>query len=323
MRATRLVSLLLLLQSRDRMTARELADALEVSVRTIYRDVESLGSAGVPVYGEPGHEGGYRLLDGYRTRLTGLTADEAGALFLTGLPAPAAQLGLTSATTTAQLKLMAALPAGLRDRASRIAGRFHLDLPPWYLGSERTPHLAVIADATWNEHALRIRYLRWAEPHEIARTVEPHGLVLKAGNWYLVARSQDRFRTYRVSRILDVDVLPQPFIRAEDFDLAGHWDHYLAHFDRRRHRSTALLRLSRRGLEQLPRLLEPAVVAGRKPTAGTDPAGWTEVEIPIESIEIAVPELLKLGADVEVLEPEALRTAVVRTLHAMNRTYGG
>jgi predicted DNA-binding transcriptional regulator YafY len=322
MRATRLVSLLLLLQSRDRMTARELADALEVSVRTIYRDVESLGAAGVPVYGEPGHEGGYRLLDGYRTRLTGLTTGEAEALFLTGLPAAAAQLGLTAVTTTAQLKLMAALPAELRDRAGRIAGRFHLDLPPWYLGTERTPRLAPIAGATWDQRTLRIRYLRWAEPHEITRTVEPHGLVLKAGTWYLVARSENRFRTYRISRILDVDVLPQPFERAEDFDLAGRWESYLAHFDRRRHRDTAVIRLSRRGLDRLPQLLEPAVVAARKTTSGPDPAGWTEIEIPIESVEAAVPELLKFGGDVEVVAPEALRTEVVRTLLAMNRTYG-
>ncbi|WP_353068001.1 YafY family protein [Amycolatopsis sp. DG1A-15b] len=200
MRATRLVSLLLLLQTRERMTARELADALEVSVRTIYRDVESLGAAGVPVYGEPGHEGGYRLLDGYRTRLTGLTADEAEALFLTGLPSAAAQLGLTAATTAAQLKLMAALPAELRDRADRAAGRFHVDLPSWYLRAERTPHLTPISEATRGQHALRIRYLRWVQPHEISRTVQPHGLVLKAGNWYLVARGAEQFRTYRISR---------------------------------------------------------------------------------------------------------------------------
>ncbi|WP_370968785.1 helix-turn-helix transcriptional regulator [Amycolatopsis sp. cg9] len=318
MRATRLVSLLLLLQSRNRMTAQELAVALEVSVRTVYRDVESLGAAGVPVYGEPGHDGGYRLLDGYRTRLTGLTADEAEALFLTGLPTAAAQLGLASATATAQLKLMAALPAQLRDRAGRIADRFHLDLPPWYLGTEPIPHLAPIAAATWNQRGLRIRYLRWAEPHEITRTVEPHGLVLKAGNWYLVARGEGRFRTYRVSRVLDVDVLPLGFERAEGFHLASHWESYLAHFDRRRHGGTAVLRLSGRGLE----LLEPAVTAARKTTAGPDAAGWTEVEIPIESVEAAVPELLKLGAEVEVVAPDELRTAVVRTLRAMNRTYG-
>ncbi|MCR6484059.1 YafY family transcriptional regulator [Amycolatopsis sp. OK19-0408] len=322
MRATRLVSLLLLLQSRDRMTARELADALEVSVRTIYRDVDSLGAAGVPVYGEPGHDGGYRLLDGYRTRLTGLTADEAEALFLTGLPAAAAQLGLTAATTTAQLKLMAALPAELRDRAGRVAGRFHLDLPPWYLGAERTPHLAPIAEATWNQRAVRIRYLRWAEPQEITRAVEPHGLVLKAGNWYLVARAHGQFRTYRISRILDVDVLPDAFERAEGFDLAAHWESYLDHFDRRRHQDTAVLRLSARGLDRLPQLLEPAVVAARKTIAGADPAGWTEVEIPIESVEAAVPELLKFGADVEVVAPEALRAEVVRTVRAMAGNYG-
>ncbi|WP_284742837.1 helix-turn-helix transcriptional regulator [Amycolatopsis sp. RTGN1] len=322
MRATRLVSLLLLLQSRDRMTAQDLADALEVSVRTIYRDVGSLGAAGLPVYGEPGHDGGYRLVDGYRTRLTGLTASEAEALFLTGLPAAAAQLGLTAATTAAQLKLMAALPAELRDRAGRAAGRFHLDLPPWYLGTERTPHLAPIADATWNQHAVKIRYLRWAEPHEITRTVQPHGLVLKAGNWYLVARGEGRFRTYRISRILDVDVLLQPFDRAEGFDLAGHWETYLDQFDRRRHRDTAVLRVTHRGLDRLPQLLDPAAVAARKITAGPDAAGRTEIEIPIESIEAAVPELLKFGADVEVVAPEALRTEVIRTLRAMNGTYG-
>ncbi|MDQ7805173.1 YafY family protein [Amycolatopsis sp. A133] len=322
MRASRLVSLLLLLQSRGRITARELAEALEVSVRTVYRDVDSLSAAGVPVYGEPGHEGGYRLLDGYQTRLTGLTADEAEALFLTNLPAAAAQLGLTSAAATAQRKLMAALPAELRGRAGRVADRFHLDLPPWYLGADRTPHLAPIAAATWNQHVLRIRYLRWAEPHEITRTVQPHGLVLKAGNWYLVARGGEQFRTYRISRILEVEVLHRSFDRAEGFDLASHWEGYLAHFDRRRHRGTAVVRLSRRGLDRLPHLLEPAVVAARRTTAGPDRAGWTELEIPIESIEAAVPDLLKFGGDVEVIAPEALRSEMLRALRAMNRVYG-
>jgi predicted DNA-binding transcriptional regulator YafY len=322
MRATRLVSLLLLLQSRSRMTAQELAEALEVSVRTIYRDVDSLGAAGVPVYGEPGHDGGYRLIDGYRTRLTGLTAAEAESLFLTGLPTAAAQLGLAAAVTTAQLKLKAALPAELRDRANRVADRFHLDTPSWYHDAEHTPHLAAIADATWNQHPLRIRYRRWAEPQEVTRTVRPHGLVLKAGNWYLVAHHQGQFRTYRISRVLDVDVLPQPFDRVEGFDLAGHWNRYLDHFDQRRHQDTATLRLSRAGLDRLPDLLEPVTArAARQTATGPDPDGWTEVEIPIESAKAAVPELLKLGADAEVIAPEELREEIVRTLRAMNRVY--
>jgi predicted DNA-binding transcriptional regulator YafY len=304
------------------MTAQELADALEVSVRTIYRDVDSLNAAGVPVYGDPGHEGGYQLLDGYRTQLTGLTTTEAESLFLTGLPTAAAQLGLAAAVTTAQLKLKAALPAELRDRANRVADRFHLDTPAWYHDAEHTPHLAPIADATWNQHAVRIRYLRWAEPREITRTVQPHGLVLKAGNWYLVAHSQGQFRTYRLSRILDADVLPQPFDRVEGFDLASHWRSYLNHFDQRRHQRTAVLRLSRGGLDRLPYLLEPATVhAAEQTAAGPDPAGWTEVEIPIESAEAAVPELLKFGADVEIIAPEDLREALIQTLRAMNRVY--
>ena len=322
MRATRLVSMLLLLQSRGRMTAQELADALEVSVRTIYRDADSLNAAGVPVYGDPGHEGGYRLLDGYRTRLTGLTAAEAETLFLTRLPAAAAQLGLAGTVATAELKLKAALPAELRDRASRVADRFHLDTPAWYQDAERTPHLAPIADATWNQHAVRIRYLRWAEPQEITRTVQPHGLVLKAGNWYLVAHSEGQFRTYRISRILDVDVLSPPFDRVEGFDLASHWNSYLDNFDRRRHRDTAILRLSREGFDRLPHLLERAtVLVARQTAVGPDASGWTEVEIPVESLKAAVPELLKFGADAEIIAPEELRKEIIQTVRAMNRIY--
>ncbi|MGG7570165.1 helix-turn-helix transcriptional regulator [Streptomyces sirii] len=322
MRASRLVSILLLLQNRERMTAQELADTLEVSVRTVYRDMESLSTAGVPLYGEPGHEGGYRLLGGFRTRLTGLTTDEADSLFLTGLPTAAADLGMGAVVTAVQLKLMASLPAELRDRASRIAERFHLDAPAWYRESDRAPHLSAVAEAVWNNRAVRVRYLRWAEPREITRVVEPYGLVLKAGHWYLVADGAEGLRTYRISRIADLHVLDERFERTEGFDLADHWQNYLRFFDARRHQGEATLRLSPSAFDRLPHLWDSAMAdAARRTATSPDADGWIRVTIPIESVEQALPELLKLGADAEILAPAGLREQMTQALDALARLY--
>jgi predicted DNA-binding transcriptional regulator YafY len=316
------VSILLLLQTRGRLTAHQLADALEVSVRTIYRDVESLGEAGVPVYGEAGHDGGYQLLDGYRTRLTGLTTAEAQALFLAGLPTAAADLGLAAVAGTARLKLMAALPAESRDGAERLAARFHLDAPSWYRDGDDTPHLAAAADAVWNQQPIRMRYLRWAAPQEIDRTVEPYGLVLKAGAWYLVAGDAGRTRTYRVSRMSEVTILDQRFERPAGFDLGGYWQDYLTSFDRRRHRTEAVLRLSPNGVARMPHLLEPAAAeAARRTATAPDPDGWVQVTVPIESVEQAAAELLRLGADAEILSPRALRDTITETVDALALRY--
>jgi predicted DNA-binding transcriptional regulator YafY len=320
MRASRLVSILLLLQTRNRMTADELAAALEVSVRTIYRDVESLNAAGVPVYGEPGHEGGYQLVAGYRTRLTGLTGAEAESLFLTGLPTAAAELGLGPTVTSTQLKLMAALPPELRDRAGRVAERFYFDAPSWYRDADQTPHLAAVADAVWGERSVRLRYVRWAAPHELTRVVDPYGLVLKAGVWYLVASHDNQPRTYRVSRILEAEVLAHTFVRP-DFDLAGHWREYLADFDRRRHTSEAVLRLSAAGLARLAEVMEPAVVAAVRRTAVPDGDGF-RVTVPVEVPEQALAMLFRLGADVEIVAPESLRTQMIDAVAALSHLYG-
>ena len=183
MRASRLVSVLLLLQSRGGLTASQLADELEVSVRTIYRDVEALSASGVPIYADRGPLGGIRLVDGYRTRLTGLTQSEAESLFLSGLPGPAAELGLGTVVAAARLKVLAALPPELRSRATRLSQRFHLDAPGWFQSSEAVPHLADLAAAVWDDHQVELRYDRG--DRIVERTVAPLGLVLKGGVWYL------------------------------------------------------------------------------------------------------------------------------------------
>ncbi|MBE1586269.1 helix-turn-helix transcriptional regulator [Nonomuraea angiospora] len=322
MRASRLVSILLLLQTRGRMTAQDLAERLEVSVRTIYRDVESLHAAGIPLYGDAGPKGGYQLLDGYRTRLTGLTADEAESLFLAGLPGPAAELGLGAVVTAAQLKLMAALPVELRDRAGRIQERFHLDAPTWYRDQEPVTYLPAVADAVWNERRIQVRYRRWKAPQEVERRLDPYGLVVKAGRWYLVARAGEDVRTYRVSQILDLHPLPESFTRPDGFDLAAYWQGYLAEFEARLRRGEAVLRLSPRGVERVPDLMTPGVVAAARESAQPpDEEGWTRVTVPIESIEHALAEFLRLGTDAEVLAPAELRDRMAATTAELAARY--
>jgi len=321
-RAARLLSILLLLQTRGRMTAQQLAAEFEVSVRTIYRDVEALHAAGVPLYGDAGWSGGYQLLQGYRTQLTGLTTDEAESLFLSGLPGPAAELGLGAVVTAAQLKLMAALPAELRDRAGRIRERFHLDAPGWYRQNEEVPHLLAVAEAVWSQHRITIRYRRWEAPREVVRTLDPLGLVLKGGRWYLVAASRNGPRTYRVSEILELHPLDEAFERPGDFSLGEYWQDYLDEFDRRRHRGEATIRLSPRGFERLPDLFgHIAAVAAKADVSDVDDEGWVTTRIPIEEMGHSLGQFLRLGADVWVIEPIELRDQIAATVKELYGYY--
>jgi predicted DNA-binding transcriptional regulator YafY len=322
MRASRLVSILLLLQTRGRLTAQQLADTLEVSVRTIYRDVDSLHAAGVPLYGDAGPAGGYQLLGGYRTRLTGLTAAEAEALFLAGVPHAAAELGLGTVLATAQLKLQAALPAELRERAARIQERFHLDAPGWYHHGDTSPYLAAVADAVWSQRPVEVRYRRWAAPEEVTRRLDPHGLVLKAGKWYLVARAGEQLRTYRVNQILDLTVLDGHFERAEHFELASFWAAQVTGFLASLYQGEATIRLSPAGRERLSEVASSAVVDAVTHTA-TDPGadGWVTAVVPIESMEHAHGELLRLGSSVEILAPDDLRARMQHTAAGLASIY--
>ena len=315
MKSSRLISLLLLLQTRGRMTAAQLAEQLEVSVRTVYRDIESLHAAGVPLYGDAGHSGGYRLLAGHRTRLTDLYAGEAEALFLAGVPGAADELGLGSHFVDAQLKLRAALPAPLREHVDRLRTRFHIDAPSWYAEDTGTPFLTEVADAVRRGRVLRVRYRRWKEPTDVDRRLEPYGLVLKAGRWYLVAGPGPR--TYRVDQILELVVDEAESVIPEGFDLAAYWREYQAGFRERLHQGEAVVRLT---VEGGGRLTGPAARAW----AGTrtpEPDGWTRATLPIESLAHAHDTFLALGADVEVLEPAELRARLTATVTALAARY--
>jgi predicted DNA-binding transcriptional regulator YafY len=327
MRASRLVSILLLLQARGRMTAGQLAAELEVSVRTIYRDVAALHAAGIPLYGDAGLAGGYQLLDGYRTRLTGITAAEAEALALAGIPGPAAELGLGGVLAAAQLKLDAALPAEMRGRAARIRQRFHLDAPGWYYDGDSVPHLSAVADAVWKQQRIEIRYCRWRAPTEVTRRLDPHGVVLKGGKWYLVARGHGGMRTYRVNQILDLIVLADRFERSADFDLAAYWAAGIAEFRAGLQQGEATIRLSPAGRDRVAALYNADTVRAVHATASRpDGAGWITATVPIESLENAQTEFLRLGGDVEILAPPELRarmSAAARSLAELYSAPGG
>jgi len=318
MRASRLVSILLLLQARGRLTANQLAEELEVSVRTIYRDADSLHAAGIPLYGDAGHRGGYQLLDGYRTRLTGLSPDEAKALTLAGLPGPAAELGLGSVLAAAQLKVRAALPAALAEQVGQVQARFHLDVSGWYATADEVPFLPAVADAVWRGRALQVRYRRWAAPTDVDRRLEPYGLVLKAGRWYLVAGSSGhRPRTYRVDQILDLTELTEEFGIPESFNLAAYWQTSTTEFLDQLHRADATVRLAPAGIA---RLSGPAAEAVAR-TGVEEPDGWTRAVLPIESIDHACRGYLALGPEVEVLAPPQLRTKLAAAARATAALY--
>ncbi|MFJ8213192.1 helix-turn-helix transcriptional regulator [Streptomyces sp. NPDC096033] len=323
MRADRLLSLLLLLQSRGRMTAPELAAELEVSVRTVYRDVEALGASGVPVCVDRGPAGGYRLMDGYRTRLTGLTDAEAGSLFLAGAPGPARDLGLGAVVATARLKLEAALPAALADRARLVQDRFHLDAPAWFRDADPVPHLAEVARAVWEQRTLRAEYRRWSGELRL-RELHPLGLVLKGGIWYLVAGVASMAgspRTYRVSRLLAVAETGGTFERPAGFDLAAHWEESSRRLEAVLHQETALLRISPRAQRLLPMQFGAPGARALEGAGAPDAEGWVEVELSVESRAVAVGDLLRLGVEAEVLGPPELRAAVAEAVGALAARY--
>lgn len=317
MRADRLLSILMTLQLRGRVTADVLAAQLEVSPRTIYRDVEALCHSGVPIVTERGRCGGLALIDGYRTELTGLSGTEAEALPFAGLGDAAAALGLAASAEAARLKVFAALPQSGRERAHRASECFYLDPVDWYRHATTPQYLKIIAAAAWANQSVEIDYESWHARKK--RVVDPLGLVLKAGRWYLVGRSKQNTAVFRLESIHGARNLLKSFVRPKAFNLADAWREEVSRFEASLRRAKATIRVSPNALSRIDRL--GADAAERILAAGSDERGWREALIWIESVNHAAAILLGFSADIEVIAPEELRVELARRAALVSALY--
>jgi predicted DNA-binding transcriptional regulator YafY len=320
MRADRLVHLLMLLQTRPRWTAGELARRLEVSERTIYRDLDALSTSGVPVFATRGPAGGVSLVDGWRTQLTGFTREEVHALAAVGAPGALADLGLSAPLRSGLVKLAASLPALQQSVIEYARQRIHADPSSWFAEREPVPHLAVLRDAAWQNHRVRLAY-RDFDGRASRRIVEPYGLVIKADRWYLVAGTERGPSVFRGARIDEARLLPSTFERPERFDLAEFWKEWCAQFAERRARYEVTLRVAPEGEEALRHVRPPADHA-RLAESRRAPDGTKTVTLDFERESIALSQLCLIGRAVEVLTPEALRSRLRAISADLQALYG-
>jgi predicted DNA-binding transcriptional regulator YafY len=317
MRADRLISILLLLQVHRRMTARDLAHRLEVSERTVHRDMEALSMAGIPVYAERGVGGGWALVDEYRTNLTGLKREEIQALFLTGPHRLLADLGLGKASDAAMTKLLAAIPSTSRDDAEYARQKIYIDVTGWNRSEEAITHLPLIQQAVWQERRLELTYDR-GDCDAVERVVDPLGLVAKGSVWYLVAAIDGEVRSYRVSRIRAARMTDEASARPEGFDLARFWEQSTARFKASLPRYAVTVRVSP---EIFPRLGFAGRFAKIEKTEKPDEQGWRRVEMRFDVEDIACEYVLSFGSKIEVIEPEGLREKVTEMARSVVEFY--
>jgi predicted DNA-binding transcriptional regulator YafY len=305
MRADRLIAIILLLQNHSRLTAEDLARELEVSVRTIYRDMTALSAAGIPVYAERGPGGGCRLVEDYRTTLTGLTPDEVQALLLLRIPEPLADLGAGQALKAALRKVHSALPAS--SKAARL--RLHLDWSPWE-GLDPSPHLHLFYRAALEERRVRVCF-RTLNGGMVEAVIEPLGLVAKAGAWLVVYTTGGRLRARRVDRFLEVQVLDERFTPPLEFDLAACWESLASQMQSPEWGMRACLRAAPVIAANPSAYFNRQARCHLAAVGAPDRDGWVTLEVDFELIETARPVLLALGGAVQVLSPEALRLTLV------------
>lgn len=308
MRADRLLSIIMLLQTRGKMTAHTLADKLEVSPRTILRDVDALSVAGVPIYAEGGHGGGIALDENYRTTLTGLTEAEVRALFVSGSASLLNDIGLGEAAQSTLRKLSAALPASHQPVVEQVRQRIYIDPVWWWHDSQPLPFWAELQQAVFEDRCIRAVYERY-NGEVVEREVEPYSLVAKASHWYLIARRDGDLRTYRVSRFHSITLLDTHFRRQEDFDLATYWHEHLDEFVEALSEYTFTLRIHESRMNFV-RWLTPGRCHIIEPPDGE---GWFTARLHYESVDLARMLVFGLGAQAVVLEPPELHEAVLKT----------
>jgi predicted DNA-binding transcriptional regulator YafY len=321
MRADRLLSILLLLQAKGKMTAQELAMELEVSERTIYRDMDALSFAGVPVYGEAGHKGGYALVDNYRTDLTGMTRDELRALFMLGNLAPIADLGVGKELSGALLKISASSSPSHHFDEGKIRQRFLFDSTWWGRGEEQVPHLQVVQQAVWENRKLRITYHPLFSV-EIRCHVAPYALVAKAGRWYLVFERNDSFHVQRVNDLLEVRMTEESFVRPSNFDLEAFWTDWCAENEQILSFFTVVVRVAPGFVSALPRYFGNSIQKKIEQADLGDSEGWIKLTLSFESFEAARDRILGFGSGVEVLAPVSLRKSIIDYAEQIQGLYG-
>ncbi|MFJ3308143.1 helix-turn-helix transcriptional regulator [Streptomyces sp. NPDC086549] len=317
MKSDRLLSILLLLQTRGRVPAHELADRLEVSVRTIYRDIEALSASGVPVYAERGRHGGIELLAGFRTDVTGLTADESRALFILAAQGAHAALGLDAALGSALRKVMAALPAPHRPAAEATSRRVLVDATRWKSGPQKAVDLEVLQDAVFSDRRLRLRYRHGGEREARTYTVDPYGLVAKAGVWYLVADRRARPQLFRADRVRSARLLDDPVRRRPGVELADVWEVLRRQVEERPGGVVVTVRVRRERLDMFQRMLASALTELPDDDGGSE---WVTARLSFPFV-LAARQLLAFTDQVEVLSPPEARAELAAAARSVTDLY--
>lgn len=314
MRADRLLSILLLLQNNRKMSSRQLAEKLEVSERTIFRDIESLCSAGIPIHAERGSQGGWVLADSYRTNLTGMSEHEISSLLISNYSTLLGDLGIQKHFDSAYQKLLSSTPDAIRRDAEITRQRIHIDGVGWHKSDEAFPWLSTVQEAVWSQQKLDIVYKK--DDATVKRIVLPLGLVAKRNVWYMVAESERFPRTYRISRLLEATLLHETFDRPHDFNLSGYWEQSTLEFKSNLPKYPVRVRLTESRLNRLQRERYMKVLHIK-----SDCPGFVVADLEFHTLESAGEILLSCGRDAEVLEPLELRELVIAEATAICSLY--